>query len=234
MSDVITVETVTANVLEVVTEGPAGPQGSSGVTGEVGPQGPLGPDPTTTKGDVSTHDGTDPTRLPIGTNDDVLTADSATATGLKWVSAAFASVTLLTQSNSIGPGATEVNPWLDTNHSSFTENTDWKHNIVAQGVVYGPTTGKFIVDTAGTYMIFVSIVSLQDGGSTMNTDVRLRINGTEKFLSRNMVQASTDPVALPINIILALSVNDEITVTVQPETLAIFIDPGSVFNIHKI
>lgn len=40
-------------------------------------------DPLTTKGDIFVY-GTDNTRLPVGTDDYVLTADSTEATGLKW------------------------------------------------------------------------------------------------------------------------------------------------------
>ncbi len=38
----------------------------------------------TTKGDLQTHDGTDPARLPVGTNGQVLVARSGETTGLKW------------------------------------------------------------------------------------------------------------------------------------------------------
>lgn len=40
--------------------------------------------PTTTKGDIIAHNGTDNLRLAVGADDLVLTADSAEATGLKW------------------------------------------------------------------------------------------------------------------------------------------------------
>ena len=40
--------------------------------------------PTTTKGDVIVSDGTDNIRLAVGTNTQVLTADSAEASGVKW------------------------------------------------------------------------------------------------------------------------------------------------------
>jgi hypothetical protein len=42
----------------------------------------------TTKGDLQTHNGTDPARLPVGTNGQVLSSDSTETTGLKWVDAA--------------------------------------------------------------------------------------------------------------------------------------------------
>jgi hypothetical protein len=41
----------------------------------------------TTKGDVAVHDGTSPIRLPVGTDAQVLTADAAEASGVKWADA---------------------------------------------------------------------------------------------------------------------------------------------------
>lgn len=43
--------------------------------------------PATTKGDLVVHNGTVNVRLPVGTNNHVLTADSTTATGVKWAAA---------------------------------------------------------------------------------------------------------------------------------------------------
>jgi hypothetical protein len=40
--------------------------------------------PLTTKGDLSTHDSTNLARLPVGNNEDILTVDSNTSTGLAW------------------------------------------------------------------------------------------------------------------------------------------------------
>lgn len=44
--------------------------------------------PTTTKGDLIVSDGSDNVRLAVGTNDYILTADSTTATGVKWAASA--------------------------------------------------------------------------------------------------------------------------------------------------
>lgn len=49
-------------------------------------------DPLTTKGDVVVHDGTNSVRLAVGSNTQVLTADSAQATGVKWAAAGAGSV----------------------------------------------------------------------------------------------------------------------------------------------
>lgn len=43
--------------------------------------------PTTTKGDISTHNGTVQTRLPIGPDGYILQVDTSTSTGLKWINA---------------------------------------------------------------------------------------------------------------------------------------------------
>ena len=62
--------------------------------------------PTTTKGDVSGFD-TSYARIPIGTNNQVLTADSAQALGLKWASPASAGGTVLLEEIVMGtPAAT--------------------------------------------------------------------------------------------------------------------------------
>jgi len=73
-------------------KGDTGPQGPQGLTGAQGPQGDTGPQgpeggttTLTTKGDILTRDSSALARLPVGTNGQILSADSAEVTGLKWV-----------------------------------------------------------------------------------------------------------------------------------------------------
>lgn len=51
-----------------------------------------GTSPLTTKGDVYTYSTTD-ARLPVGTNNQIITADSTAATGLKWTNGSIATLT---------------------------------------------------------------------------------------------------------------------------------------------
>jgi hypothetical protein len=61
----------------------------------------------TTKGDIYAATGTStPARLAVGANNQVLTADSSTATGLKWATAASGSMTLISTTTLTGATVT--------------------------------------------------------------------------------------------------------------------------------
>jgi predicted ribosomally synthesized peptide with SipW-like signal peptide len=71
--------------------GPKGDTGATGATGATGPTGPTGPSgttPLTTKGDLLGFE-TAVDRIPVGSNGQVLTADSTQALGLKWANEPF-------------------------------------------------------------------------------------------------------------------------------------------------
>lgn len=82
--------------------------------------------PTTTKGDLIVHNGSANVRLPIGTNGQVLTADSVQPTGVKW--AASSGVSAATQAEMeaassttvyVSPGRTQYHPGVAKGWVSF-------------------------------------------------------------------------------------------------------------------
>ena len=66
--------------------------------------------PTTTKGDLIVSDGTDNVRLAVGTNTQVLSADSTAASGLRWVAAGGFSGGTLTSNLTLATGTTSLVP----------------------------------------------------------------------------------------------------------------------------
>lgn len=80
----------------------------------------AGSDPTTTKGDLIVH-GSTTTRLPVGTNGQVLTADSTQALGVKWAAAT---------GGSGGPSRTILKTLHGTYGDDFTAaalDAKWSH-----------------------------------------------------------------------------------------------------------
>ncbi len=64
--------------------------------------------PTTTKGDLVAHDGTDNVRLAVGTNGYVLTADSTAATGVAWAASSGTVTSVNGQTGVVVLSATDV------------------------------------------------------------------------------------------------------------------------------
>jgi len=92
--------------------------------------------PTTTKGDIIVSNGTDNVRLGVGTNNQVLTADSTTASGLKWAAGGGSNITAL--------GLWENNATISANYSIASGNNGLSAGpvTVASGVTVTVPTGS--------------------------------------------------------------------------------------------
>jgi hypothetical protein len=90
--------------------------------------------PTTTKGDLIVSDGTDNVRQAVGTDTYVLTADSTTATGIKWAASSGAGLTISNDTTT----ATNVYP-------TFAAATSGTMSTIYTGdakLLYKPSTGE--------------------------------------------------------------------------------------------
>ena len=90
-----------------------------------GPGGGAGSSPLTTKGDIFTYD-TDDARLPVGADGEILSADSAELTGLKWIPA----------------GAGLQTPWLSNIDADNFFLFDLGEVIFDNTVINAPVIGK--------------------------------------------------------------------------------------------
>lgn len=167
--------------------------------------------PTTTKGDLIVHNGTDNIREAIGTNNYVLTADSAQASGVKWAPAT--AVSSVTVTDDTTTNATVYPTWaagtsgaqavtVSSTKITFNPSTGLLTSIGFSGsgalltsIPNGGLVNSSITVTAGTGMSGGGSVSL--GGSvTLNNAGVTSIVGTA---NRVTASASTGAVTLDIS-----------------------------------
>lgn len=117
----------------------------------------ISPSPLTTKGDIFTHNTTDPDRLPVGTDGQILSADSGETTGLKWIDATFGGG---------GGGGTKIA--IDTTNTTVNSGTSTVFTVSVPAGTLGS-------NDAIRFKMLLSSLSINNGG---NAQVNVKYGGT--------------------------------------------------------
>ncbi len=137
--------------------------------------------PTTTKGDLIVNDGSDNVRLAVGTNAYVLTADSTTASGVKW--AAVSAGTTVADD-------TSTNATYYPTFSTATSGTYSTATVSSTKLTYNPSLG----DLRATQL--ASSNGILFTNQTVNTSVTFP-TGYEGISGKNTTVASGVTVTVP-------------------------------------
>ena len=165
--------------------------------------------PVTTKGDLIVGDGTDNIRLAVGTNDYVLTADSAEATGVKWAAAGggggASALVIEDKTAAYTVVAGDLGKIINCTANSFTVSltaaatlgsgfnvTIWNTSTTSTDAITIDPDGTETLDGLTTIQIYPgNFVELVCTGSAWQTNVKL----VTKAVAANTATNTTPPLA---------------------------------------
>lgn len=138
-------------------------------------------DPLTTKGDLIVHNGTDSIRVPVGTNNFALLADSAEASGVKWA-AVTATGPFAGQVSGSAVAAGNIGEKIASGAISTT---------AVASTTYVDVTGASITLSAGVWMIYANFLLRvdQSGGGTIACGI---YNSANTFQGGNATLKAAD------------------------------------------
>jgi hypothetical protein len=147
-----------------------------------------GGSPLTTKGDVYTYSTTD-ARIAVGANGTVLTADSAEATGLKWVSPATTSTIPYRASSEYAP---PVSAFLSSLGTPTAESTFYMPIFLPSGTADRISTRSATISGSGTVRLGIYNADANNLPSTVLLDAgTVTVNASNTTFSITISQSIT-------------------------------------------
>jgi hypothetical protein len=188
--------------------------------------------PLTTKGDVYAFSTTN-ARLPIGTNAQVLTADSATATGLKWATPAAGSAF----SGAMIVYASATTQAMAASSYDLVEYDEIQYQVGATWTDLPTFKGRFIVPAGVAYVRLTAGIRDQSSVASQLI-VSIYKNGTDAYAGASSQETDTTggdacSVASPV---LAVVAGDYFESYMYSSTAGRTFeqDPGHYFSIEKV
>jgi hypothetical protein len=157
------------------------------------------------KGDLITATAADtPARLAVGTNGQTLVADSTTATGLKWATAASGSTFVGASAYDTGTLTVANTTWTRITYNSEAFDTDSIHSTATN-------TGRFTIPTGKTGK-WLSSMNIQCEGTTsaVNIFIQIYLNGTGIGFTKLVCPGGVGAVNFPFSQVLSLTAGDYI------------------------
>ena len=182
-------DSATSSWVTVAGVGAQGPAGTNGSDGSA---------PLTTKGDLLTRSSTAVTRLGVGTNNYVLTADSAEATGLKWAAVSGPSFKGVLVTNTTGQSINNATETALT-FNLETYDTDSFHSTSSN-------TSRLTVPSNGYYFVYAKVRFA--GNSSGYRYIRLKKNGSTSFQDIINYPPGSNDFSLYYGLALSANAND--------------------------